>query len=301
MLGQPVSMLIPQVVGFKLTGKLPEGATATDLVLTVTRDAAQEGRRRQVRRVLRPGRLAACRWPIAPRSPTWRPSTARRAAIFPIDARDAALPAPHRPPEGADRPGRGLRQGAGPLARRGRRGADATPTRSNSTSATSSPRSRAPSARRTASRCTAQGRLSRRAGRPGRRRRRGAVAHGHDEAIAETFPASDPPANGAPGHEPDPHEPIHAPAVAAGTVIAERSDTAVAVSMTEGLQDRPRPRRHRGDHQLHQHLQPVGDAWRRPARAATRWPAACGRQAVGQDSRWRRARRWSPSTSIAPA
>jgi aconitate hydratase len=36
MLGQPISMLLPQVVGFKLTGKLREGATATDLVLTVT-------------------------------------------------------------------------------------------------------------------------------------------------------------------------------------------------------------------------------------------------------------------------
>jgi aconitate hydratase len=36
MLGQPVSMLVPQVVGFKLTGKLKQGATATDLVLTVT-------------------------------------------------------------------------------------------------------------------------------------------------------------------------------------------------------------------------------------------------------------------------
>ncbi|MDT3669442.1 MAG: aconitate hydratase [Aromatoleum sp.] len=36
MLGQPVSMLIPQVLGFKLTGKLPEGSTATDLVLTIT-------------------------------------------------------------------------------------------------------------------------------------------------------------------------------------------------------------------------------------------------------------------------
>ena len=36
MLGQPISMLIPQVVGFRLTGELPEGATATDLVLTVT-------------------------------------------------------------------------------------------------------------------------------------------------------------------------------------------------------------------------------------------------------------------------
>jgi len=36
MLGQPISMLLPQVIGFKLSGKLPEGATATDLVLTVT-------------------------------------------------------------------------------------------------------------------------------------------------------------------------------------------------------------------------------------------------------------------------
>src|SRR5205814_1110441 len=36
MLGQPLSMLIPQVVGFKLRGRLPEGVTATDAVLTVT-------------------------------------------------------------------------------------------------------------------------------------------------------------------------------------------------------------------------------------------------------------------------
>ena len=43
MLGQPSSMLIPQVVGFKLTGKLPEGATATDLVLTVTQMLRQHG------------------------------------------------------------------------------------------------------------------------------------------------------------------------------------------------------------------------------------------------------------------
>ena len=43
MLGQPVSMLIPQVVGFKLTGALPEGATATDLVLTVVEMLRQHG------------------------------------------------------------------------------------------------------------------------------------------------------------------------------------------------------------------------------------------------------------------
>jgi aconitate hydratase len=43
MLGQPVSMLIPQVVGFKLTGELPDGSTATDLVLTVTQMLRQRG------------------------------------------------------------------------------------------------------------------------------------------------------------------------------------------------------------------------------------------------------------------
>jgi len=43
MLGQPISMLLPQVVGFKLTGQLPEGATATDAVLTVTQMLRQKG------------------------------------------------------------------------------------------------------------------------------------------------------------------------------------------------------------------------------------------------------------------
>ncbi|MGN6779872.1 MAG: aconitate hydratase AcnA, partial [Marmoricola sp.] len=43
MLGQPVSMLIPRVVGFKLTGELPEGSTATDLVLTITEMLRQHG------------------------------------------------------------------------------------------------------------------------------------------------------------------------------------------------------------------------------------------------------------------
>ena len=43
MLGQPISMLIPEVIGFKLTGKLPEGITATDLVLTITQMLRQKG------------------------------------------------------------------------------------------------------------------------------------------------------------------------------------------------------------------------------------------------------------------
>jgi aconitate hydratase len=43
MLGQPISMLLPPVVGFKLKGRLPEGATATDLVLTVTQTLRKKG------------------------------------------------------------------------------------------------------------------------------------------------------------------------------------------------------------------------------------------------------------------
>ena len=43
MLGQPVSMLMPEVIGFRLTGKLKEGVTATDLVLTVTQMLRKKG------------------------------------------------------------------------------------------------------------------------------------------------------------------------------------------------------------------------------------------------------------------
>ncbi len=48
MLGQPIYMLTPEVIGVKLTGSLPEGATATDLVLRGDRTAAQKGRGGQI-------------------------------------------------------------------------------------------------------------------------------------------------------------------------------------------------------------------------------------------------------------
>ena len=95
------------------------------------------------------------------------------------------------------------------------------------------------------------------------------IAHGHDEAIAETFPASDPPANGAPGHEPDPHEPV-AGAGGRGRHRDRRALGRPPADVTldgEDVQARPRPRRHRRDHVVHQHLQPVGHARRRPAGA----------------------------------
>jgi aconitate hydratase len=43
MLGQPINLLVPQVIGFKLHGALPQGATATDLVLTIARMLRDKG------------------------------------------------------------------------------------------------------------------------------------------------------------------------------------------------------------------------------------------------------------------
>jgi len=79
MLGQAVSMLVPQVVGFKLTGKLREGATATDLVLTVTQALRKLGVVGKFVSFMAAA-LPGWRWPIGPRSAIWLPNTARPAA-----------------------------------------------------------------------------------------------------------------------------------------------------------------------------------------------------------------------------
>ncbi len=55
MLGQPIAMLIPDVIGFRLTGKLPEGTTATDLVLTVTQMLRRKSVVEENRGILWPG------------------------------------------------------------------------------------------------------------------------------------------------------------------------------------------------------------------------------------------------------
>ena len=151
MLGQPMSMLIPQVIGFKLDGELPEGATATDLVLTVTEMLRKKGVVGKFVEFFGPGVAAL---PLADRATIGNMSPGVRLDLrdLPDRRRDAALPAFSGPPEGAGRPRRGLRQGAGPLARRERRGADVHRHRSSSTCRRSCRRWPARSARRTASR-----------------------------------------------------------------------------------------------------------------------------------------------------
>lgn len=85
MLGQPVSMLIPEVVGFRLTGKLPEGATATDLVLTVTNMLRKKGVVGKFVEFFGPG-LADL--PLADRATiaNMAPEYGATCGFFPIDA-----------------------------------------------------------------------------------------------------------------------------------------------------------------------------------------------------------------------
>ena len=85
MLGQPISMLLPQVVGFKLGGRLPAGATATDLVLTVTEMLRERGVVSKFVEFYGPG-LATL--PLADRATlgNMSPEFGSTCAIFPPDA-----------------------------------------------------------------------------------------------------------------------------------------------------------------------------------------------------------------------
>src|SRR5271156_6331775 len=85
MLGQPVSMLVPQVVGFKLTGKLKEGTTATDLVLTVTEMLRKLGVVGKFVEFYGPG---ITELPLADRATiaNMAPEYGATCGIFPVDA-----------------------------------------------------------------------------------------------------------------------------------------------------------------------------------------------------------------------
>ncbi len=86
MLGQPISMLIPRVVGFKLSGKLNEGVTATDLVLTITDMLRQHGVVGKFVEFYGPGVSAV---PLANRATiaNMSPEFGSTIAVFPIDSK----------------------------------------------------------------------------------------------------------------------------------------------------------------------------------------------------------------------
>ena len=243
MLGQPVSMLIPQVVGFKLSGELPEGATATDLVLTVTEMLRKNGVVGKFVEFYGAGlaRAAAGR----PRHDRQHGAGVRRhLRDLPDRRRDAALPALHRPLRGArsrwSRPTRASRAcstgptpggdlhrhaGARPRRRRAEPRRPAPPAGSRR-AADGQGVLRAASCRR----CS-----SRRRGRPSRARRRSRASPARAVTPRSAFRTS-------------------------------VSETAVHVECDRGeFHARPRLGRDRRDHELHQHLEPVGDDRRRPA------------------------------------
>ncbi|MBX5483943.1 MAG: aconitate hydratase AcnA, partial [Myxococcaceae bacterium] len=84
LLGQPITMLIPQVVGFKLKGKLPEGATATDLVLTVTQMLRKHGVVSKFVEFYGPG-IAALSLPDRATIANMAPEYGATIGFFPID------------------------------------------------------------------------------------------------------------------------------------------------------------------------------------------------------------------------
>ncbi len=117
MLGQPMSMLIPQVLGFRLHGQLPEGTTATDLVLTVTQMLRERG---VVGKFVEFYGAGVAALPIADRATigNMSPEFGSTCAIFPIDAETLSYLRAVRSLRGADRARGGLRQEAGPVAGR---------------------------------------------------------------------------------------------------------------------------------------------------------------------------------------
>ncbi len=130
MLGQPMPMLIPRVLGFKLHGALPEGATATDLVLTVTEMLRERGVVGMFVEFYGAG-LASL--PLADRATIGNMSPRVRLHLrdLPDRRRDTALPGALGAPARADRAGEGLRPRAGHVARRALRGAHVLRSRSS--------------------------------------------------------------------------------------------------------------------------------------------------------------------------
>jgi aconitate hydratase len=229
MLGQPMSMLIPRVLGFQLHGELPEGATATDLVLTVTQMLRAHGVVGMFVEFYGAG-LAGL--PIADRATigNMSPEFGSTCAIFPIDSETLTyLELSGRPAEQiALVEAYAKEQGLWHDER------SEEPTFSDrieldlgtvepSLAGPKRPQDRvALSAAQTAFREALCDYVP----------SDGELPDAHDEAVAESYPASDPPANGAPGHQPalSVSSPQPSPAHR-GSATLERAPSAVPVRM----------------------------------------------------------------------
>ena len=272
MLGQPVSMLIPRVVGFKLTGEIPAGATATDVVLTITEMLRRHGVVGKFVEFYGEGVGAV---PLANRATigNMSPEFGSTAAIFPIDEETVRYLKLTGRSRRADRAGRGVREGAGPLARPGPRARLLRDARARPRHGGALDRGpQAPAGPHRAHRRQARvppgdPRLHRRP--RFRRGRRGGQG---------VLPRQRLPGTGLGRRRGRP-----------GRVLRGRGRQRAPVQAGAGLLHRPRrvrarPRRGRDrlDHELHQHVQPLGDGRRRAPGQERRREGPRG-QAVGED------------------
>jgi aconitate hydratase len=208
MLGQPIPMLIPQVVGVRLHGRLREGATATDLVLTVTELLRERG---VVGKFVEFFGAGLAELPIADRATigNMAPEFGCTCAIFPVDAQTL------RYLELTGRPHARIELVDAYCREQGLFHDQNTPDPhyseileldlaavSPSLAGPKRPQDRIALERSKEAFRQALAEIIGANGSPAPAHAADSDLHGHDEALAESYPASDPPANGAPGHEP---------------------------------------------------------------------------------------------------
>ena len=298
MLGQPLSMLLPRVVGIELAGALPPGSTATDLVLTVAELLRKHGVVGQVRRVLRRGRGAR-----AAREPGDDREHVARVRLDVHDLsdrrRDAALPACDWPARRSGRARRGVRQGTRTVARprgasRVRRNDLARPL--DGRAVARRPRPAAGSGAAVASEARVRAGVAR--GPAGRRERctRCRARQQADESVARIVPGERSARAGGRCRR----ERIAAVrATAIRAVHVDRKSCPVTLADGRAFDLRRRSRGDRRHHVVHEHVEPVGDDRGRTARPqrSGAWAARCRR---GSRRRSRPVRSSLPSTTNAP-
>ena len=261
MLGQPYFMLIPEVVGMQAHRRAARRHHGHRPRAHGHPDAPEEGRGRQVRRVLRPGPVR----PGARRPGHHRQHGAgvrRHHGLLPGRRRDAPLPPADRPGRGRGRAGRAVLQGAGDVPHRRRPRTPSSPPRSSSISRRSCRPGRAQAAPGPGAPLEAQAEFRRQPAEPHERQRagraEGAGGGAYSRWMGEGGASVTIGEGGAASTDP-------------GRIPTRRRWS--PASSTARHQPARRLGGHRRHHQLHQHLQPVGHD-RRRARSPRRRSSA---------------------------
>ena len=229
MLGQPISMLLPQVVGFKLGGELPHGATATDLVLTATEMLRERGVVSKFVEFFGPG-LATLGLADRATLGNMSPEFGSTCAIFPVDAETLRyLDLTGRPTETIELVDAYARE-------QGMFHDESSPDPVfsdlleldlgavvPSIAGPKRPQDRVPLSQAKESFLAVMGEFDPEAA--------AQMGNGRDEAIEESFPASDPPAE---DHDDARGKPR--PAVTAGAVAERGSEDAIGVALADGTE-----------------------------------------------------------------